>query len=262
MYADLPTKAFSSTFFGYIRLAIRDPIILCLFAALVSIDVMFILIELMRRLANYFNENLYFFSSEMFNISKDMGYPEIYTYFKTILVVIILCHTCFRFRDSIYGAWAFVYSVVLLDDALQLHERFGDILQLKFGLPSLLGLEGDDIGEIMVWAALGLPVAGALYYGFSRSRGIHKIVGQMFGVFFFLLVFFAIGMDMLHSVIKRVTNANSDSIGVVTRGANFLFKVLEDGGEMVTLSMTCAFTVAVGRHIATQVGTRPCTRER
>lgn len=250
-------NAFANTFFEYFHLATRDRIIYRFSVVLISIDIVFLLIDLTRRFAYYFHGKIYFFSSEMFSISEDMGYPEIYTYFKTILIVIILCHSCFRFRDAIYGSWAFVYLIVLLVDTFPLHERLGVVLQLKFGLPSVLGLEGDHIGEIMVWVALGLPIAGALCYGFSRSRGIHKIVGQMFGVFFFLLVFFAMGMDMLHNIVQHVLNANSDSVGAVMQGAIILLEVLEDGGEMVTLSVTCAFTIVVGRHIVTQVRTRP-----
>lgn len=244
-------KVFANTFFEYLSALIRDRIIFRLFVALISIDVAFILIDSTRRLASYFDKEFYLFSSVMFDIGHDRGYPEIYTYFKIILVIIILCHSYLRFRDSIYGSWAFVYLVALLDDALRLHETFGQALHLKFDFPTVLGLRGPYIGEFAAFAALGLPIAGALYYGFSRSTGIHKTIGQMLGVFLFLLAFFAVGMDILHSVSLYVISANSDSREVI-QGSQLLLTILEDGGEMVTLSVTCCFMVAVGRNIVMQ----------
>ena len=70
---------------------------------------------------------------------------------------------------------------------------------------------------------------------------------------------FAIGMDMLNNMVQHEFSSKSDSIGAVMKGAIILLGVLEDGGEMVTLSVTCAFMFVIDRHIDTKARPRPCT---
>ena len=152
-----------------------------------------------------------------------------------------------------YGAWAFVYCIVLLDDSLQIHERFGRLLIANFDLPIIFNLREQDTGEIITWTGLALPILISFYYGLSRSTQSHRSVGKLFAILFSTLLFFAIGADMIHSAFKQeFFYIEPGSVSVLYRAISFMLGVLEDGGGMLVLSFTLAFAVTVHRY--TMVG--------
>lgn len=147
----------------------------------------------------------------------DFSLMEMWGYIKEILIIAIAARYAMRSSNSFSLAYAVLFIAVLLDDSLQLHERLGGWLAHSAGLGSL----GFLMAPILI---SGTPFALVLlaYWmlpGRERSRFTPPLL------LFFMLSFLAVVMD--HMV---------DAL-VGTHRMQTLFALIEDGGEMVCLTM-------------------------
>lgn len=166
-----------------------------------------------------------FFNNLLFNIENDSGYPEFYQYIKELWIALLLVLVLVKTRMLGLAVWALLFLYLLFDDALQLHERIGGHLVTQFGFTPLWGLRAQDFGELAVSAIAGstLVVLLALFY-FQGQAAFKQITRHLF-LFLIAIAFFGIFIDMLHVALDvrwRIT---------------FLLGVLEDGGEMLVMSL-------------------------
>ncbi len=120
-------------------------------------------------------------------------------------------------------AWSAVFLWVLADDAASIHERLGEQLGARLGLPALAGLDPQDLGELLVMAAAGglaLLLVGAAHRG---TRGPERQLSWRLLALLALLAGFGVGLDMAASALR------SGWLGFV-----------EDGGEMIGVSLLLA----------------------
>lgn len=61
-------------------------------------------------------------------------------------------------------AAAMIVGLIMLDDALEVHEAFGAFAEGHLGFPELLGLTPQYVGEIVFAAVLGVAVLAALVW--------------------------------------------------------------------------------------------------
>lgn len=167
-------------------------------------------------------------------LSQDRGYGELWGYAKALAVTAVFIVLAWKRRAPIFGALAFTFAVIVLDDSLMLHEVYGYRLAAALALEPRFGLEAQDFGELLVWSGLGVLVAAALLYGFWRSDRQSRALAAIFLGLLAALVLFAVGVDMLHIAL-------SDAF----RGAHRLWPLIEEGGELVVLSLACAAAVAL-----------------
>ncbi len=69
-------------------------------------------------------------SKYLFYIASDMSYAEFYQYTKEYWILFLLVIIASRKKQNIYYAWAFLFTYLLLDDSLQIHENFGIFLPI------------------------------------------------------------------------------------------------------------------------------------
>jgi hypothetical protein len=86
---------------------------------LVAADLVFLALHVLQASRLPWVEGLHF------RIDTDQGFAELFQYFKLMLIVGLLGVLCARHRYRVAGIWAAVFVVILLDDALMLHERLG-----------------------------------------------------------------------------------------------------------------------------------------
>jgi hypothetical protein len=171
-----------------------------------------------------------------FRINEELGYGEIFGYLKSFAIAAALFACYRRARAPAFAALAFTFAVIILDDSLRVHEFFGSVIEKDLALRPAFGVRPQDLGELMVWSALGFVVVTALAVGFLRSDWEARPRAALFLALFALLVFFAVGVDMLQI-----------AFGSMFRGAHRVWTVIEEGGEMATLSLTCATAMAAAR---------------
>lgn len=170
------------------------------------------------------------------SLGMEWGYAEILKYCQTLALVGLLAATARRSRERLYGCWAAVFLLVAIDDALAIHQQFGSLLATLVPLPPRLGLRPANLGEVTVWLGGALGVVALLTFGFRRTAAAHREIGWYFAWLFGLLLFFGVAVDVVHSLMSGTFF-----------GASLLLELIEDGGEMISISLACALAVAVWR---------------
>lgn len=166
-------------------------------------------------------------------ISEDRGYAEKFQYLKLLIVVLGLGWLAVQRRSRIFFAWSMIFLYILLDDALTIHERGGGVLDRTLQLPEVVGLRGQDLGELIIFATMGiislvsLVVAYKTDYSTQNRRASVYLLGL-------LLIFSVLAgiVDILHIAVNSVAASLWLDVG---------FTVLEDGGELVIVSLIVIF---------------------
>lgn len=212
-----------------------------LLAALVATDAVLILLHVLHSLHDMriigadggADGGGFLLESRRFLIDEELGYGEIFGYLKSLAIAAALFACYRRALAPAFAALAFTFAVIALDDSLRIHEFFGNLIAKGLALGPAFGLRAQDVGELMVWSALGAVVVSALAYGYRRSNAAARSLASIFLGLLAVLVFFAVVADMLHIALAGWF-----------RGAYRVGTVIEEGGEMLTLSLICAAAVA------------------
>lgn len=212
-----------------------------LLAALVATDAVLILLHVLHSLHDMrvigadggADGGGFLLESRRFLIDEELGYGEIFGYLKSLAIAAALFACYRRARAPAFAALAFAFAVIALDDSLRIHEFFGSLIAKGLALGPAFGLRAQDVGELMVWSALGAVVVSGLAYGYRRSNAAARSLASIFLSLLAVLVFFAVVADMLHIALAGWF-----------RGAYRVGTVIEEGGEMLTLSLICAAAVA------------------
>lgn len=157
----------------------------------------------------------------LFSLQADLGLSEIFQYAKEFWIVILLVMVAIGQRKWVYGSWACLFLYLLLDDSLQIHENLGVCLAEHFTLEPLLGLRARDFGEIAVSAFFGGILFSLIIAAYFFSDARARLVSRHLFFLVLCMVFFGIFVDMLHVALPDVPG----------------LAVLEDGGEMVVMSL-------------------------
>jgi hypothetical protein len=161
-------------------------------------------------------------------LTTDRGLPEVYLHAKWLAAALLLGSAALRQRIPLYAGFAVLFLIVLADDSLSLHENGGTWLAEALSLPAVLGLRAKDPGEIMVWAALGVPALAAIVLGWRRTAPADRGLALPLALTLAALVFVAAGLDMLHIMVGSAMDHGRARTLVM-----LAFDVAEDGGEML-----------------------------
>jgi len=170
-----------------------------------------------------------------FSLGMEGGFAERFGCLQLLLIVALLLRTASKSGEVVYLSLAFAYLAVFADDAFQIHEQGGAYLAALLDLQPALRLRPQDFGELMTWGVMGFVVMGVVVLGFSRVSAAHLRVGLIALVLLCVLAFFAIAMDMAH-------------VALATDGlSEFLLVTIEEGGELLTITVTCAAALYLER---------------
>ncbi len=177
-------------------------------------------------------------SSVAFDIGVDRGYGEFFQYVQTFWAGSVAAFLAVRERVAVLGAWAVVCAFFVSDDWFQMHERVG----FWFGdrLPAL-GDNAHHFGELLWMGGVGLLLILAVWLTNRRSPAEWRSTTTVLVVLFGLLVIAGIVVDVVHEVVL-------DDVP----GLGVPLTTLEDGGEIVVMSLVVTFLFAVAT-----VGHRP-----
>ena len=197
---------------------------------LLSIDFGFVLLH-------FYNSVL--IPDEQFNYSfslvDDSSFAEKFQYLKWLLIATLFLIISIKQSTFKYMAWALIFLYLLLDDSLEIHETFGAYLVQNSTSNAPFGLRMQDIGELLVTAIAGSILFSLLLWAYLKGNSVFKRITKEMLLLIAVLVFFGVGVDMLH----QIFNAGKIS--------NFLFEVVEDGGEMLIASIMLWYTFIVSK---------------
>ena len=168
---------------------------------------------------------------DFWNIGRDWSLGEIISYIKWLIMIFVFLAAYRRTKEALLLMISLSLMVVLSDDALQIHESAGGAFALALNLHLVLGDVAFQIGELVIWLFLGLVCLLLLYPEWRRAEGRlrHDLIPV--GILFLFVVFFAVVVDAVHSIMPE-----RSLIGGV-------FLILEDGGEMVLISAMLSYSV-------------------
>lgn len=165
---------------------------------------------------------------DFLNIGRDWSAGEILNYTKWVLLLTVLFRYYRQSSDKISLALSVLFAVSLLDDSLRLHEAGGDFLVERWGATA----ENESVisfaGEFLVWCVAGTIVAAVLVKAWRQASVEERARALPSLALFSFVVFFAVVLDFVHSLsVEKSLVAG-------------LLGLLEDGGEMLALSLLTA----------------------
>ena len=164
--------------------------------------------------------------NSLFSLERDRGYPEIYQYIKIFAIAILLLSVFAKTKAISYFVWSMLFLYLLLDDALRIHESLGGYVATQMSFAPALGLRAKDFGELVVSAIAALIFLAPLALLYTRGSDVLKEESIYLFSLLVALAFFGILVDMLHVAMQFGWKVS------------FLLGVVEDGGEMVVISIT------------------------
>jgi len=163
--------------------------------------------------------------SDLFNIERDRGYPEIYQYIKFFWVIVLLFYLALKNRSLHYIPWVLLFTYLLLEESIHIHERAGWLLSTYFNFTPLFGFSLRYYGELVIPATAGIFLLLPLVWAYRKGTQIFRKISLDIGLLVLVLVFFGVVVDMIHEAIFP--------FGTVY----FITGVVEDGGEMLAVSL-------------------------
>jgi hypothetical protein len=169
------------------------------------------------------------FSDRRFSLYRDLGFAEFFQYPKMALAALLMIGTSRGTRRRSYLIWAALFLYLLLDDSLRVHERAGRAISGYLEYAPALHLRAQDYGELTVFAAVGVlfatPLLIAWWRGDADLRRDYRDLALLVGC----LALVGVVLDLLHVMVQ--IRALGGAIGL-----------LEDGGEMIVMSVICWYT--------------------
>lgn len=173
----------------------------------------------------------------IWNMEDETGLSERLQHLKWAVAAVLLLILLVRRRAMIYAPWALLFAYFAVDDSIRLHERAGSWLVQALDLRrfediylehfSYFYLRAQEFGELIVAASLGVIVVAVLYFTWPRADAVReKTVSKRLGAWLVVFAIFAVGFDMLHTMVWEIYPPAIELIGVI-----------EDGGEMICASI-------------------------
>jgi len=159
-------------------------------------------------------------------ITEDRGYAEVFQYIKEFWIAGLLLTLALRTYSLLYFAWSLLFSYVLLDDALRIHETLSKVIRF----PSLLGLNRRASGEIIIFGVIGLCFLILVAVTYRLGSPLARSASRFLAVMVLALGFTGVFIDGLHIVVQ-------------VELLDPIFTILEDGGEMIIMSLTLSFVL-------------------
>lgn len=206
---------------------------------LVCADLFFILLHITHKLARIFNVFTTIQYNNAFNIYYDLTLAESFQYVKEYWIILFFAWLIFRKKQFFYTGWIFLFAYLLFDDMLSFHEGLGTFVIEKLGIPPFHVIFGElryqDFGELSVSLFFGIFFLSMVAFSYFRNgkevrTTFHYLIGGLF-----IIVFFGV----IHDFTNRIfTEETQKLLYEITR-------LLEDGGEMVGMSLICWYVYSL-----------------
>jgi len=203
------------------------------FSMLLLTDVIFIFINIFFYIYDIRFKNIL---TSMLNLEQDLSIPEFFQYNKFLWSAFICLLLSFRRNYVLFFLISFDFIILLVDDAMSLHEKIGKVLSKQFHVVPIAGLRLQDYGEVVFsmvtayFVFLLLTVA----YIFSNKQVRSQILN--IGLLVIVLGFFGVVIDTLHVIVSA--NGQSNAVG-------FALAVIEDGGEMIVATIMLSYVFKI-----------------
>jgi hypothetical protein len=197
-----------------------------LLALLFLADLSFIILHIFHVYTGLLPDSLY-------SLSRDRGYAEFFQYTKELWIAVLFLGLAIHQRKPVYLIFSFLFLYFLIDDSFEFHEQTGALLADTLHLEPLFGLRSVDMGELAVSVFFGGLFFAALGITYAMSApGEQKISTQVI-LLIVIMAVFGVLLDMFEIITEHP-------------GLSELLKILEEGGEMLVMSVITWFVYRLG----------------
>jgi hypothetical protein len=194
----------------------RKRLTITMLVILLSVNALLITLGALRSYTS-----IHLFNYAVYNIGYDHGYGEIFLYAQELLIIVMLLFLAVNRRVALYYGWALLFCFFLIDDAFRVHEYFGETIARDYNLQPLLGLRSIDFGELVSTGVFGISLVLLVLIMWRQCRDSEALGFSRFMFLFILgLGFFGVFVDMFDVVFDFR-----------------IFSLIEDGGEMIVMSL-------------------------
>jgi hypothetical protein len=190
-----------------------------------SFDVLFISIHLINAL-------LLTSSNSFFYLEQERSISEIYQYIKHAGIISLLFLIILKIKYFHYFSLIIFFTIVLADDSLQIHEKFGENFNLMIDSPALSEHLARNLGELFGFLMLGALALIPLAISFIKSNYFFKKFLTQILFLVAILIFFGVVIDSFSMLFTHSPQIS------------FLYSLLEESGEIFTTSFILYFVFA------------------
>lgn len=170
-----------------------------------------------------------------FHLSQDESIAENYNHGLAFVAAFLLLVSAVQMRSRAFVFLTLLYGFIWLDDSARFHERVGEKLGRALDIQTRFGLGAQEYGELLAWTLAGAGLAVVLLWSWiGRRRGDAGVLLPFFGCFV-LLFLCGVVADVAHKWVPE--------------GMDLLFQVIEDGGEMIAVTLGAALALGIFRHL-------------
>ena len=171
---------------------------------------------------------------DKFLLETIYGFPEIFQFLKYSILIMLLANVILR--KGWYSCFALLFVIIILfwDDLYQIHSLAAFYFTNVFGLQDYFWFRGQDLGYLIYVLGLGSAMAFIVYIGYSKTPEDRKNSYGNITLLIMLFLFFALILDILSHWIFDIMWLQQ------------LITVLEEGGEMISLSLLVTYCFHVG----------------
>ncbi|MDJ0498774.1 MAG: hypothetical protein QNJ89_13155 [Acidimicrobiia bacterium] len=169
-------------------------------------------------------------------LTTDRGYAEAFQYLKILWIALLLGSVAVRTRELVLYVWTLVFGYLLLDDALRIHETIGgdvcgDVLQqLSLTAAGDVYKMGQNLFAVIVG---GLILASILVAARVSSEAVRRVSNDLLALLI-VFAFFSVFLDAAGTWLDLEARS-----------------IVEDGGEMLAMSVIAGFALSVRSQVVT-----------
>ncbi|HUT48798.1 MAG TPA: hypothetical protein VM325_05630 [Alphaproteobacteria bacterium] len=171
-----------------------------------------------------------------FDLMEEDNYAALFKIVLAGLLAAFLIRAYVISRQPVYAGAAAVLAALVAIGGLRLHVWIGSLIGARLGLQARFPEMAPHMGEALGVAAAGVLLLWLLLFAAARSAGLHAGVGVVLALLFVIMGFFAGGIDLLHALLFF------ESVWLV-----WALQVIEETGELATLTILCAVAAAAAR---------------
>lgn len=199
---------------------------LMLLFVLLATDIFYMILHVSSYLIAWFPKGPFW-------MMMDGSYPESFQYIKEFWIAMLLIYLAIIGKLRALFFWAIIFLWLMLDDALQIHEKAGGAAAAKL-IAKFFVVSKEDLyhyGQFAYSATAGLFIlmAGAIIYYYSNTE-LRKIFRNIFALLL-LITFFGVFIDFVSYLIAPVKTV------LMVHIMNFF----EEAGEHIAMSITLCY---------------------
>jgi hypothetical protein len=219
-----------------------------LLGLLVAFDLLLILLHLGHAAIWQRGNWSHWLADTRWQIDNEAGVAEAAQTLKLLGVVALLGALYAQRRSRSAAAWGAVFTFVLLDDTLELHETWGAALADALHLQNIWGVRAQDLGEVAVWAAAGLFLGSFVLAAYQGAGPQERAWSRHLAALLALLVLFGGLLDVLHG---RWTDERLSELFALYGPALALFGLsLLEGRALLGTALPALLTAASSVEVA------------